>query len=93
MQRNNPSNNSFASQKVKRNSTLHVVFDAMEEPAFIMDRQGTIIDANKAIALLVGKTVDECITANAYDFLPPELAAIRRKKVEQVFRTGRRMIF
>ncbi|WP_076790820.1 PAS domain S-box protein [Chlorobium sp. KB01] len=77
----------------QRESTLNAVFDAVAEPAFIMDREGTILDANQAFARVCHKEVQACINVNAYDFLPPELAAARRIKVDEVFRTGRRMIY
>ncbi|NTW68801.1 MAG: PAS domain S-box protein [Chlorobiaceae bacterium] len=77
----------------QRESTLHAVFDTIAEPAFIMDREGTILDANQAFAALFGKQAEACINANAYAFLSPELAAVRRIKVDEVFRTARRMIF
>ncbi|EAT58970.1 hybrid sensor histidine kinase/response regulator [Chlorobium ferrooxidans] len=77
----------------QRESTLNAVFDAVDEPAFIMDREGTILDANQAFARVYHKEVPACININAYDFFPPELAATRRIKAEEVFCTGRRMIY
>ena len=67
----------FDSSLEQRYNTLHVAFDTIE-PAFIMNREGTILDANKAFAAAFGKQVEECLQTNAFDLLPPEVAAKRK---------------
>ena len=76
----------------QRYNSLHVVFDT-SEPAFIMDRKGTILDANKAFAAAFGKEVEECLLMNAYDLLPPEVAAKRKIKIEEALSTSKLVIY
>jgi hypothetical protein len=77
----------------QREKTLHAVFDFITEPEFIIDLEGTILDANKALAALFGKQAHECIHANIYELLPPDLARERRKKVDESLQTAKCVIF
>ncbi len=73
-------------------TTLHVAVNT-SEPAFIMDREGTIIDANKAFAAAFGKKVEECLQMNAFDLLPPEVTATRKIKIEEALSTSKLVIY
>ena len=75
-----------------RYNTLHVVFDT-SEPAFIMDRGGTILDANQAFAATFSKNVEECLGMNAFDLLPPEVTAKRKLKIEEALSTSKLVIY
>ncbi len=72
----------------QRYKMLLTVFDTLE-PSFVIDHKGTILETNHAFADNFGKQVHECIGKNAYDLVPPEVAAIRRKKVDEALRTGK----
>ena len=72
--------------------TLQAAFDNYE-PSFVIDQVGTIIEANKSFAAIFGKEAHEVINCNVFDFIPPELAASRKRKVEEAFQTARRVIF
>ena len=72
--------------------TLQAAFDNYE-PSFVIDQVGTIIEANKSFAAIFGKEAHEVINCNVFDFIPPELAASRKRKVEEAFHTARRVIF
>jgi len=74
-------------------SAFHIGFNTICDPVFILDREGTILEANKAFAMIFGKTVQECLNANVYDLLPPTLAVPRREKAEEAFRTSRLVMF
>ena len=76
----------------QRYKTLHVVFDTIE-PAFIMDREGTILDANKAFAAAFGKKAEECLQLNAFDLLPPEVTEKRKIKIEEAVRTSKLVVY
>ena len=70
--------------------TTHPWYDSFPEAVFVMDREGTILDANDAFADRFQKRPQECIGINVYDLLLPEIASYRREKVERVFCTKRR---
>lgn len=72
---------------------LQSFFQNFLEPVFVMDREHTIIDANKAFAAFFGKEQQELMNVNSFDILPPELAAERRKRIDEVFLTGQRIFF
>jgi len=76
----------------QRYNALHVVFDTIE-PAFIMDREGTILDANKAFAAAFGKQVEEYLQTNAFDLLPPEVAAKRKIKIAEALSTSKMVMY
>ena len=71
----------------ERYNTLQAVFDT-SDISFVMDCNDIILEANKAFAAMVHKPQQECININAFDLLPPELAASRREKTDEAFRTG-----
>ncbi len=76
-----------------RDSAMHIVFNSIAEPVFIIDAEGRIIEANKAFAAIFGKEVQECINANVYDLLPPELAKSRKEKADEAISTKKQVIF
>ncbi len=73
--------------------TLRDLFNAIPEGMFLMDRQGIVLEANEPFAARFGKSLTDCIGKNAFDLLPPDVAAFRRKKVEEVLRTAKRLSF
>ena len=78
---------------LQHQSAMHIVFNSIAEPVFIIDQEGTIFEANKAFAAIFGKTAQGCINANVYNLLPPELAKSRRLKAEEALRTNKQVIF
>ena len=70
-------------------SALHVIFNTIAEPVFIIDCEGTILDANLAFAKIFGRQVQECLNVSVYDLLPSRLAASRKEKAEEALRTHR----
>ena len=72
----------------QRYKTLLTVFDTLG-PSFVIDHNGTILEANQDFAVILGRQVHECIGKNAYDLIPPELTAIGREKVDEALRTGK----
>ena len=92
MQNDNHKITDFNSDFEQRFNSLHVAFET-SEPALIIDRNGTILDANKAFAAAFGKRPEECLQTNAFDLLPPKVARERRKKVDEALNTGKLVIF
>ncbi|MCX6179126.1 MAG: PAS domain S-box protein [Chlorobiales bacterium] len=72
---------------------LHVIFNTITYPVFMLDREGTILEANQAFARIFGKQVHECVNENVYTLLPPKLAIPRREKAEEAFRTAKPVVF
>ena len=92
MQNDSDNTSNFNSDLEQRYNFLHVVFNT-SEPAFIMDREGTILDANKAFAASFGKQVEECLQMNAFDLLPPAVTAKRKIKVAEALSTSKLVIY
>ena len=89
---------------MRNNPSLHMqdqqefaLFRAHPEPAFIIDPQGTIIDANEAFAIRFFSGFMELRGRNVYDLLRligrPDLAAQRMQKTDEVLSSGRPLIF
>lgn len=75
-------------------TSLKVMLNAIPEVALLMDRSGTILQANEELARRLGGSVDELLGCSVYEKLGDEaLAEQRRRHIDQVFRTGRRYRF
>ncbi|TLU83359.1 MAG: PAS domain S-box protein [Chlorobium sp.] len=72
----------------ERYHTLQAAFDTNDR-SFVMDRNGIILEANKAFATKIGKQVQDCININVFDLMPHEMAAFRKEKTDEAFRTGK----
>ncbi|NTW82647.1 MAG: PAS domain S-box protein [Chlorobiaceae bacterium] len=80
----------------QRENTYRIIFDESSEPAFIIDRAGTILDANKAFASLFSEQFTDCadcLGLNVFSLLDTNLAEERRKHIDHAFRNGKRMFF
>ncbi len=73
----------------QRYKMLLAVFDTITTPSFVMDREGTILEANKAFASRFSKTVFEIINTNAFDLISPTAAELRKDKADEALRTGK----
>lgn len=74
------------------------LFRDFPEPVFVMDPEGTILDANEVLASRFFCKPDEIRGRNVYDlcsllFGQPEIVAYRKSKTEEVLRTGRHLFF
>ncbi len=74
-------------------ASLRVFIDALPEPAFLMDKNMTILVANHALARGFNKTIDAIIGENAFNFMPLEAGHSRREAIEQIIKTGKPEIF
>ncbi|CAG0946974.1 two-component system, NarL family, sensor histidine kinase EvgS [Anaerolineae bacterium] len=72
---------------------LRTLLNANPESLFLMDLRGTIIAANETMASRLGKQVDDLVSSNVYDHLPPQIVAERQELVDQVIRTGKPVRF
>ena len=66
---------------------LQALLNANQEDIFLMDRKGTVLAANEALARHFERRPADLIGTNAYSYLPPHLAENRRNIGEQVIQT------
>ncbi|MGA2382049.1 MAG: PAS domain-containing protein [Gemmatimonadales bacterium] len=74
-------------------ATLQVFIDAIPEPALLLDPEGTIVAANRAMTTRLGGDPIELIGRYVYAMLPPEVVAPRRHQIAEVIRNRRAAIF
>jgi PAS domain S-box-containing protein len=67
---------------------LRAILEASPESAFLMGIDGRFLMGNKMTALRVKTDIETLINLNLYDFLPPDVAESRKKKVQQAIETG-----
>ena len=73
--------------------SIHSLFDNFQDPVFLLDRDCTILAANKAFCDMVGKTLHELINTNGLDLLSLELRKTRRQRVEEVIVSRKPLFF
>ncbi len=71
-----------------RERHLQTILEASPESTFLMDKNGRLLMGNKITALRLKTDIERLINLNLYDFLPPDVAENRRKKVQQAIETG-----
>ena len=73
--------------------TLRTLIDASPESMLLIDTEGIVLFGNETVAHRLGTTVGDLVGRIVYDLFPPEVAANRRRHIEEVVRTGRPMRF
>ncbi len=74
-------------------SSLLSLFHSFPDVVLVITPQGVIIDANEAFALRHHKNIEECLGANVFDFLPPEIGTERLKMVQKCVSSARPLVF
>ena len=77
----------------ERERILRTILNSNPEAQFFTDTNGTIIEANLALARRLNIPQDSLVGTNIYGLLPPDLAKSRREKLETVVRTRRPIRF
>jgi PAS domain S-box-containing protein len=72
---------------------LRVFLNAVPEPALLLDRDGTILVGNQALACLLGRTAAELIGKHFMDPIPPSSAEPRKAHFQEVLVTGQKVQF
>jgi len=67
---------------------LHALLNAIQESAFLMDRQGNVLIANEVGAQRLNISPENLVAKNVFEIFPPELAQSRRAKFEQIALSG-----
>lgn len=65
----------------EKEKELNSFLNALDEPAFLIDKQGQILTANKKTAQNFQMAAEEIKGCNIYDFLPSEIAKSRYGQV------------
>lgn len=66
----------------------HVLLNATDSRIFLCDKKGQILAANQEMATSFGTTCEQLVGMNAFESLPPELAASRKAIFKKVLDTG-----
>ena len=74
-------------------TTVLAWLNAIQESAFLMDREGIILAANATMAQRLHHSVEELVGACIYDFIPPQTTHARRLHVAQVIESGQPVRF
>jgi len=64
--------------------TARALLNASTESASLIETDGTFVTMNEVTAERLGKPVETLLGKCSFDFFPPEVAASRRKKIEEV---------
>jgi PAS domain S-box-containing protein len=67
--------------------TLRVFLDAVPAPAFLLDRNGTILVSNRALAHSLGRPEGELVGQYSFGLIPPPLSETRKAMFDEVLRT------
>src|ERR1039458_4233138 len=67
--------------------SLRVFLDAVPEPAFLLDREGTILLANRALSRSLGRPEVELVGQYAFGLFAPALARTRKAMFDHVVHT------
>ncbi len=70
-------------------NSLSALLNASPESAFLIDTQGVVLNCNRVFADRMGLQSEDLIDHCVYDFLPPEIASVRRKHMEEVIHSGK----
>jgi PAS domain S-box-containing protein len=77
----------------KNEETIRALLNATTESALLIDLEGNLLVLNETVANVFGKPLDELLGQCAYNYLPPEVVAFRKKKLKEVVRSGKSLRF
>ena len=70
------------------NSTLLSLFHSFPDVVFIISPEGIILDANQAFASQLNTTPEYFFGLNVFDFMPPEVGALRMEMLQEALLTA-----
>jgi PAS domain S-box-containing protein len=74
-------------------ASLRAFLDAIPEPAFLMDNEGMILSANRAIAKSLDKSLAKLVGSCIFDWLPHDIAGLRKAKIQEAVQNARTVFF
>ncbi|OPY04781.1 MAG: putative diguanylate cyclase YdaM [Syntrophaceae bacterium PtaB.Bin038] len=69
--------------------TAGAMLNAVTESFALVDREGMVLAANETFAVRLGTTLDRIIGASVHEHLDPELVKSRKKRIDEVIRSGK----
>ncbi|MDQ1257968.1 MAG: hypothetical protein QG656_2576, partial [Candidatus Hydrogenedentes bacterium] len=69
-------------------NTIRGLLNASNDPALLIDANGTVLAINEACARANGKAPAELTGVSVYDLQPPDTVENRRARIEQALRSG-----
>jgi PAS domain S-box-containing protein len=72
----------------EREERLRAVFNASTAMILLLDRHGTVLEANEAQGQVMGLEREAVVGKNIWDLFGPDIAQGRRAQVEKVLQTG-----
>ncbi len=73
--------------------SFSALFSSLSEPVFVIDREGLILQANKAFFSRVGKNQQECLGKNYYGLLLPEVARQQLALMQEVLSRNKTVVW
>lgn len=67
------------------------LLDASPSTIVLLDRNGTVLDSNDGYPARFGKTREDILGTTVWNLLPEHISLIQKKRLEQVFSTGRHL--
>ena len=84
----------LAEQKLRDSEeALSSLINATDGTLLLIDAEGRVLVANKVAAERFGKSVQEITGVSQYDLFPPDVAALRKERYDEVVRTGKQTFF
>lgn len=74
-------------------STLQAFINALPQPAFMMERNGTLLVANRSFASSMGVRLSDLIGRRMFDLLPEKIATEREVQIQRALRTKSSVMF
>jgi len=72
---------------------IEALLNATSDTQLLIDAEGTVIMANEISAKRFGMQLEEFLGKCVYDLMSPSLAKTRKKLAEEVFKTGKPLLF
>jgi two-component system cell cycle sensor histidine kinase/response regulator CckA len=73
--------------------TVRVLLNAAPTAAFMIDTHGMVLAVNPMAAMQIGLTVEAVVGRQIYEFSPPPVAEVRRRKVSEAVCTRQPVFF
>ncbi len=75
------------------NQTMNAILRASPESSFLIDTNGIVLNGNAVFAERLGRSIDELLGKNVFDYLPEGIAESRRIVVNEVIESGKPIQF
>ncbi|WP_321504871.1 PAS domain S-box protein [uncultured Methanoregula sp.] len=81
------------SVRKKAQQTIDALLNAPPDASMLLDMQGTILAVNQAASTRFHTPVEDLLGKNAYTLVSPQLADLRREKIEEAAKTKTPLVF